>query len=264
MDRLERLRYQTADRRKALLDEMINVELLAREAERRGLDQRPETVELIRQLQRDEVLRELRASLPAAADLPAADVSRYYQEHREEFHEPERRRAAQLVLGDEALARRVLAEAKAGDADRWRELVAKHGDASAGDGADPTTPRPPLDVPGDLGMFTLAAGDAAKGEVPEAIRRAAFEIPRAGEVHPEPVLHAGRFHIVRLVSKVDARQRSLEEVDAAIRARLLQGELAKARAELVARLRKNIAVSIDDDALERVAPPTPAAGAKAP
>src|SRR5262245_26327245 len=50
MDRFERLRYQTADRRKQLLDEMINVELLAAEAERRGLADKPETKELERQI----------------------------------------------------------------------------------------------------------------------------------------------------------------------------------------------------------------------
>src|SRR5512147_1665323 len=34
MDRFERLRYQSADRRQQLLDELINVELLAEEAKR--------------------------------------------------------------------------------------------------------------------------------------------------------------------------------------------------------------------------------------
>src|SRR5690242_5717490 len=36
MDQFERLRYQTPERRKQLLDELINAELLAREAEKRG------------------------------------------------------------------------------------------------------------------------------------------------------------------------------------------------------------------------------------
>src|SRR5688572_19038866 len=78
MDPFERMRYQTDDRRQALLDEMINVELLAREAERRGLDQLPATQERVRQFQRDELLRRLRASLPAPSQEAMRD---YYGAH---------------------------------------------------------------------------------------------------------------------------------------------------------------------------------------
>src|SRR5580765_1821632 len=38
MDQFDRLRYQSPERRKELLDEMIEVELLAREAENKGYD----------------------------------------------------------------------------------------------------------------------------------------------------------------------------------------------------------------------------------
>src|SRR5688500_5749268 len=104
MDPFERMGYQTKERRQALLDEMINVELLDGEAERRGLARRPETIELVRQCQRDELLARLRASQPRPAERPAGDVSRYYQEHRAEFGEPEQRRGAELVLDDRKLA----------------------------------------------------------------------------------------------------------------------------------------------------------------
>ena len=58
------------DRRKQLLDEMIDVELLAREAERRGLAERPETKELVRQILRDEVFAELREKQPPLEEIP--------------------------------------------------------------------------------------------------------------------------------------------------------------------------------------------------
>src|SRR5438477_8652417 len=55
MDPFERLRYQSADRRKLLLDELVDLELLAEEARRRGLDKQPETQERVRQMLRDEL-----------------------------------------------------------------------------------------------------------------------------------------------------------------------------------------------------------------
>ncbi|MEY4543825.1 MAG: hypothetical protein RL685_20 [Pseudomonadota bacterium] len=272
MDPFERMRYQTDDRRQALLDEMINVELLAREAERRGLDRLPATQELVRQFQRDELLRRLRAALPAASELPAAAVQEYYREHRTEFFEPERRRAAQIVLGEPGAAARVLNEARTADADGWRALVRQHNPEVLGSEGDKTVARPALEVPGDLGVLSppgaaaAAAGSAAAGsavagapavapDVPESVRRAVFEIARVGEVYPQLVAHEGRYHVLRWVSVVEARQRTLEEVDSVIRARLIFAQQERAEAELLARLRQTIPVRIDEAALEHVPEP---------
>jgi peptidyl-prolyl cis-trans isomerase C len=271
MDPFERIRYQTDDRRQALLDEMINVELLAREAERRGLDQKPETQELIRQYQRDELLRRVRAEVPGPSQLSNEQVQAYYQAHKPEFVDPERRRAAQIVLKDAGLAARVLAEAAGADAERWHALVKQYNPEAAGAEGDKTAARPPLEVPGDLGMLSApgtpgvgtpaagagGAGGGASGDVPEAVRRAVFEIAQEGQVYPQPVAAGGRFHVLRLISRLEARQRTLEEVDGAVRARLVRSLQEQAETELVKRLRQSIPVSIDEQALERVPEPGP-------
>jgi hypothetical protein len=111
-------------------------------------------------------------------------------------------------------------------------------------------------------MLSEAADPASPGTVPEPVRQAVFQIPEAGQVYPQLVAHAGLFHVVRLVSKLEARQRSLAEVDAMIRARLVQKLQADAEAALIARLRQKTAVSIDESTLERV--PSPPAAASAP
>ena len=77
MDPFERLRYQSPDRRKQLLDELIDLELLAEEARRRGLDKQPESQERVRQMLRDELLSEVRASVPVPGDISEADARRY-------------------------------------------------------------------------------------------------------------------------------------------------------------------------------------------
>ena len=263
MDPFERMRYQTEDRRQALLDEMINVELLAREAERRGIDRRPETVELVRQFQRDEVLARLHASLPRPSDLPAAEVSQYYQEHRAEFFEPELRRAAEIVVEDPALAREIVRQAAGATPERWLELVQKYAPGAAPPPGDKAQPRPPIDVPGDLG-FLAAQPDQPSDPVPAAVRQAVFGIAKAGEVYPTPVAAAGRHHVLRLISLREARQRSLAEVDGLIRVRLIEARQARARRELLETLRASTKVQVEQAALDRVEPPSPAAGASAP
>jgi peptidyl-prolyl cis-trans isomerase C len=281
MDPFERMRYQTDDRRQALLEEMINVELLAREAERRGLDRKPETQELVRQYQRDELLRRLRASVPGPNQLPSSAVQAYYEEHRSDFYDPERRRAAQIALADANVAARVVTDAAGADADRWRALVQQYNPQALAPEGDKTVARPALELPGDLGLLSAAvppgtvpagtvppsaafpAGSSpapGASEVPEPLRRAVFEIAEEGQVFPRPIAHGGRFYVLRLVSKLEARQRSLEEVEGMVRTRLVRELQEQAENELVNRLRKSIAVSIDEAALERVPEPgSPAA-----
>lgn len=263
MDPLERIRYQTADRRQQLLDELINVELLAREAERRGLDRQPEVVELVREYQRDELLRRLNASAPKPAEISAAEVNEYYQKHRMDFAEPERRRGAHIALESEAKARQALAQAQAATPEGWQELVARHGRAGGAAAADKTEPRPPIEVPGDLGLLAREADTARPDAVSEALRAALFRIPEVGQVYPELVADGGRYHIVRLSSKVEARQRTLSEVEDAVRARIVAERQAEARAGLISRLRETTQVSIDEGALERVPAPGPAAAGSA-
>jgi hypothetical protein len=249
MDRLERLRYQTADRRKQLLDEMIDVELLAREAERRGLSERAETKELVRQILRAEVLADLRDKVPAPEDVPASEVRAYYEAHHEDFREPERRRVAHISLPDRVTAEKVLAEARSATPKRWGELVRMY-----------SVDRPSVDVPdelaGDLGLLTAPkAHENDNGQASEAVRAAAFEIPSVGAVLDHVVPDGGIFHVLRLIGKNDARDRSLAEADRAIRVHLVEERMRKAQEDLGQELRARYPVRIDTGALAKVPVP---------
>src|SRR5260221_4085500 len=148
MDPFERLRYQAPDRRKQLLDELIDLELLAEEARRRGLDKQPETQERVRQMLRDELLAQVRAAVPAPNDISEADARRYYEEHRDDFREPERRRVAHIVLGSEAEAKTVLEKALTATPADWGKLVAE----KSRDAQSKTAQALPPELSGDLGI----------------------------------------------------------------------------------------------------------------
>jgi peptidyl-prolyl cis-trans isomerase C len=254
MDRFERLRYQTADRRRQLLDELIDIELLAREAERRGLAERPETKELVRQILRDEVRKELRNSQPAPDQIPLGEVRAYYEAHRNDFKEPERRRVAHIATKDRAAAERALAEAKTATPKQWGELVQKYG-------IDRKIGETPGELAGDLGMIVPPAfGKNDNGRVPESVRVAAFEIETVPGVLGRVVEEAGLFHVVRLTGKNAPRDRTLEEAERPIRVRLAQDNLHKAEGDLERDLRLRFPVQVDDAALAKVALPPPSAG----
>jgi peptidyl-prolyl cis-trans isomerase C len=261
MDPFERLRYQSADRRKQLLNELVDLELLAEEARRRGLDKQPETQERVRQMLRDELLAEVRASVPTPNDISEADARRYYDEHRDDFREPERRRVAHIALGSEAEAKAVLEKALAASPSEWGKLVETKSKDSR---SKPSTALPP-ELAGDLGI--VGPPGHARGEnpnVPEALRAAVFEIDKLGAVLPRAVSAAGSFHIVRMTGKTDARDRTFADAERSIRVALVQERIRTREAELEAELKKKYPVTIDEAQLAKIPVPAPSAKAPAP
>jgi peptidyl-prolyl cis-trans isomerase C len=256
MDPFERQRYQTPSRRKLLLDEMINTELLAEEARRRGLDKLPETQELVRIMLRDEALADLRAKLPPLEAIPAAEIGAYYDAHVSEFTEPERRRIAAIVVSSKVEADQVLTEARRATPEQWGALVRKHSGATK----NQTAGMPPaLELEGDLGFVTHPSSGRGEDEhVPEPVREVAFQLPSPGSVHPEPVAALGKFYVVQLVAINAPHKRSREEADRAIRVAILQDKARAAQAALEKELLAKIPVQIDQAALAKVAVPAPA------
>lgn len=253
MDPFERMRYQSAERRKQLLDEMIEVELLAQEAERRGLDEEPETRLRLQQILRDEVLERLRQELPDPADLPERDVRAYYDAHRDEFREPERRRVLHISTGTRALAEKIAKEAQGASGAQWAELAKKHSLDRRGTEAGGAP-----ELAGDLGL--VSAPGEARGDNPlvlEPLRKAVFELKELGDVTPEPVFAGGSYHVVRLGGFSGAKDRSYAEAERIVRLELLRAKLLEREAQLEAELRKRFEVKVDEAAVRAAAPGTP-------
>jgi len=252
MDPFERLRYQSPDRRKQLLNEIIQVELLAEEAKRRGLDKLPETQERVRQMLRDELLRDLRQNMPGPADIPEAEVRAYFDAHHEEFKEPERRRVAHLLLATEAQAKAALQKALGASAADWGKLVSQ----VSLDKPPPSSGPAPTELAGDLGIVGPPNHPrGANPRVPEALRAAVFEIDKLGGVLDRVVTESGHFHIVRMTGRTEARDRSYQDSERTIRVALVQQRIHAREAELEQELKQRFPVSVDDEALNQVKVP---------
>src|SRR5580692_10208132 len=74
MDQFDRLRYQSPERRRELLAEMINLQLLADEATAKGYDKDPHVQQELRAILRDSMLAEAHKTAPSANELSEADV----------------------------------------------------------------------------------------------------------------------------------------------------------------------------------------------
>ena len=248
MDQFDRLRYQSPERRKELLDEMITVQLLAKEATAKGYDKDPLAQQELRAILRDSMLAEARKNAPAPADVPEADVRAWFEAHRAEYKDPERRRISVVVLREEAAAHEALAGAKkATTSTQWGEIVRARS-------IDPQArANVPVDLAGDIGIVS-PPGDP-RGEntrVPEEVRVAGFEIPDLGGVADKVVAAHGKFYVVRLTQKIAPHERTYEEAERSIRVKLAQDKLRAKEDELIAELRKSVKVEIDEGALATV------------
>lgn len=238
--------YTTPDRVQQLMDNVLDVELMATEARRLGLDRDarvllPAKAAMVRAFVREELPR--RVPVPPVTD---EDVRAEFEAHPERYAAPVEARAAQLVTlsRPQAEALRAQIEAEAGDdpARRtalFRTLVARHSvdDATRADGGD----LPPV----------RSDDSPAPDALPRALRDAALALERPGAL--SPVVDVGtRYHVLLLTERSGGERRPLEAVEGTVRSRLFQERQEAAAARHIAELRAGAAITIDHDGLRRV------------
>jgi peptidyl-prolyl cis-trans isomerase C len=260
MNEFDRMRYQAPEKRRELLNDMIEFELLAIEARRQGLDKTPEVEETTRQVLRDALLADARKGMPGPGEIPATEVRAFYDAQRDNFREPERRRVSAIALKDKAEAEKLLPDAKKASQADWGKLAQKHLE-----GAKPT-PGAPVETAGDLGIVS-APGDP-RGDnprVPPEVRAAVFEIKgEIGTVLDRVVPAGGKFYLVKLAGRTAAHERSFAEAERSIRGKLFQQKIDAREREIEAELKKQFPLSIDEAALAQVQVPGQPNGSAAP
>lgn len=248
-----RSRYTTVERKQEFLDGMIQFEVLAQEAERRGLDKDAEIQQAVRKLIVQRLIRQVTEELKPPSE---AEVRQYYEEHRSEFVRPEQVRLSHIFLaaaaGDarrpqvkaEALA--LLAKARAALAapgqDGFEALARTRSDDAASKAQG-----------GDLGLRTSEELSQAWGA---ALAQAAFALQSPREVGPLVETEKG-FHLIQLTLRQAGLNNPLESVKDRIASRLLSERRTQALETLVHQLRERAQVHIDEKVLAEIQP-TPA------
>lgn len=245
-----RARYQSVERRRELLENIIRFELLAQEAQRLGYMDRPEVKQVEEQVMVQALMEELFASdeiVPEAIE--PAEIQAFYREHPEEFHKPSQVRASHILLADQARAQHVLEQLQQAQPQekmaRFRTLAERFNTDTATAGSA-----------GDLHFFGQdpAADAESAPTLPAEVRAAALSLEALGDLYPEPVRSEAGYHVVILTGRRDALQRSLQDAERMIRNRLWREKRQQAIDAFVAKLRKNARVEEDLSLLSNVAP----------
>ena len=244
-----RARYNSPERRKEFLENMVRFELLAAEADKRGLGKSEDVERVRRQVMVQQMMQDLfdKGGLKLA-DISDAEIKAYYDAHAGEFNKPAQVRASHILFKDRAAAEQVLKELKqkaAGtDMDAFRKLAEQKNQ-------DPAT----KESAGDLRFFSETedkSGETDEPARPAAVRKAAFSLANIGDLYPEVVQSEQGYHIVKLTGRRDPLQRSLEDARRMIQNKLWRDKREQAIEKFVAELRSKANVQENAEALAKV------------
>ena len=232
-----RARFESPERRKEFLDNLVRFELLVYEAKRLGYGDEPEIVRarrnaMIQQMVKKEVDEPLEG-----LEITDEEVQAVYDANPLEFDRPGQVRASDIFIEDRARANELLVRAKKTDLAGFRKLAREESE-------DEKTKA----NGGDLHFFE-ATGE---GEPPAAIREAAFSLKTVGAVYPKLIENGNGFHIIMLTGKRPALKRTYEQAKRAIRHKLTRERKDAAMEALTKRLREEVEVQVDYAALESI------------
>lgn len=238
---LAELGADDAARRRAVVEKLLVPELQgAAEARARGLDQRPRTADRIRELYGRAMDAELARTVAAEQPVTEADVQQYFDSHKDRFETPRRVRIWRILVGEEELAKKIIAESQgAGGPAKWRNFAREHSLDTATKFRD-----------GDLG-FVREDGQTETPQlrVDPALFTAVDKL-QDGQLVPEPLKVPSGFAVVWRRGSLPPISRTVLQETPAIRTLLTRQRLEEARRNLVADLRKQKLSGYDTQLLE--------------
>src|SRR5262245_36464653 len=122
-----RARYTSIERKKEFLDNLVRFEVLAKEAERRGLQKDAEVVRTMKQVMIQRLLKDEFDKFKPE-EITDVECKQYYDAHPEEYNQPEQVRVSSILVKDAATAKKVMGDPriKGVDNQNFRALVSEY------------------------------------------------------------------------------------------------------------------------------------------
>lgn len=238
---LAELGADAAARRRAVVEKRLIPELQgAAEARARGLHEQPRVADRVRELYARAMDAELARAAAAQSPVTDADVQQYFDAHRERFELPRRVRIWRILVSDEQLARRIIAESQgAGGPAKWRNFARENSLDAATKLRD-----------GDLGFVRPdGSTETPQLRVDPALFAAVQDLPD-GAIAPEPLHVAAGIAVVWRRGSLPAVTRTVAQESSAIRTLLTRARLEAARKSLLDQLRQQRVKLLDAQLLE--------------
>ena len=196
-----RSRYASMTQRKELLDSVVTFEVLADEAERRGLGRDPAVIYEMKAAMVRRMLLEEEKTRAHINDISDKAVQAYYEEHADEYRRPAQRRVALVQAQTQEFLQRHYEELKAQlqGAPGEEQIVAFRRLAARQSSHQESSKKG-----GDLGFLSARPKNPQWSEV----ARRAFELEGVG-ASSQPFEDEGTWNMVMVIDERPARARAL-------------------------------------------------------
>lgn len=206
--------------RAKVLEELINKELFYLYAQDQKIEEDEEFQKDLENVRKSLMTNHALKLLLRDVTVSEEEVAAYYEEHKDEFSEPEQIKASHILVESEDMAIEILAELEG------KELTFE-------EAAEKYSSCPSKQQGGDLGFFT-------RGQMVTAFEDAAFQL--APGKMSEPVKTEYGWHIIKVAEKKPARQKPLDEVRETLSEKLTSEKQYKLYNDTLASLREKYAV----------------------
>jgi len=234
-----RARYTSLEQKKEFLDSMIRFEILAKEAERRGLDKDPEVVRVMKEVMIQKLVKDEFDRTITPDSITDDEMKAYYDANLSEYQKPEEVRVSAIVVKGKGQAARVATEAQ-GDAGKtnkgFRDLVERYSQ----------------DADSKLRGGDLRFLSQGNTDVPKPVVDAAFALTNIGDVSGPIDAGNGSWYILKETARRKAMTRSFEDAKAQIRNKLYRDKRVDAQKTFLEALRQKAKIQVFDDALAKV------------
>jgi peptidyl-prolyl cis-trans isomerase C len=244
-----RSRYQSLERKKEFLDNLIRFEVLAREAEKQGLQNDPDVQNTMKKIMVQKLVQKNFADGDAAKQIPEAELQAYYDSHKADYFRPRKLRLAAVVWNapegsperakDLAAAKKALAKLRAEEkknALAFAQIVNEYSEDPASKAAS-----------GDLNFKSQAELEQAYSK---GFADAAFSL-KPGETSGV-VETAQGLYIVKATGEQQELNRTFDQVKNQIANKLFREKKTKDFDGWLKKLRDDAKITVDEKALEAV------------
>ncbi len=253
-----RAQFATVTKRKEYLASWVQFEVLAAEAARQGMGRDPEVLQSTRSQMVRRYIKETVTDQVKAEQVSDDEVKAYYEANIGRYRKPAQVELRHLLLADEATAKKVHQELTVGSEGSAAKLNALWKDYVSRLTEDKST----ASQLGSLGLISLQApANAPPAEkarlaaIPSALIEAgmALEPYKLGPVIKTEV----GYHLTLVTSRSPAVDKAFDDVQRAIRRRVLKRKRDARRKELIDELRKGAKMEVNDDAVRLLPAPGP-------
>ena len=245
-----RARYNTLDRKKEFLENMIRNELLAQEAQRQGFDKSPAVREQMKRAMIQELIKHQLDEKLTGADIAEADIRKFYDAHQDDFVKPERARVFHILLPAKTAQEKAEARKKAIALLKDIDAREKKGEVNAFQVTAQKESKDQLSAPMGGDLRFLSRDELAKAYNPE-LANAAFELKSPGD-KAGPIETPAGIELVKLQVKTVALNRSFDESKESIRGRMARERRSREYDDWMKKMRDGTKVTIDDAELDKV------------